>query len=74
MFLILGIIELIFNFKGNNKLLNKISIFLDVTSIFLLLFIKQPYVIALMFVIFIIKSIMLANVNKSVVKNYKCER
>lgn len=74
MFLILGIIELIFNFKGNNKLLNKISIFLDVTSIFLLLFTKQPYVIALMFVIFIIKSIMLANVNKSVVKNYKCER
>ena len=73
MFLILGIIELIFNFKGNNKLLNKISIFLDVTSIFLLLFTKQPYVIALMFVIFIIKSIMLANVNKSVVKNYKCE-
>lgn len=67
MFLILGIIELIFNFKGNNKLLNKISIFLDVTSIFLLLFTKQPYVIALMFVIFIIKSIMLANVNKSVV-------
>ena len=68
MFLILGIIELIFNFKGNNKLINKISIFLDVTSIFVLLFTKQPYVIALMFVIFIIKTIMLANVNKSVVK------
>ena len=74
MFLILGIIELIFNFKGNNKLINKISIFLDVTSIFVLLFTKQPYVIALMFVIFIIKTIMLANVNKSVVKNSKCER
>ena len=73
MFLILGIIELIFNFKGNNKLINKISIFLDVTSIFVLLFTKQPYVIALMFVIFIIKTIMLANVNKSVVKNSKCE-
>ena len=68
MFLILGIIELIFNFKGNNKLINKISIFLDVTSIFVLLFTKQPYVIALMFVIFIIKTIMLANVNKSIVK------
>ena len=74
MFLILGIIELIFNFKGNNKLINKISIFLDVTSIFVLLFTKQPYVIALMFVILIIKTIMLANVNKSVVKNNKCER
>ena len=69
MFLILGIIELIFNFKGNNKLINKISIFLDVTSIFVLLFTKQPYVIALMFVILIIKTIMLANVNKSVTKN-----
>ena len=74
MFLILGIIELIFNFKGNNKLINKISIFLDVTSIFVLLFTKQHYVIALMFVILIIKTIMLANVNKSVVKNSKCER
>ena len=67
-FLILGIIELIFNYKGNNRLLNKISLFLDVISIFVLLFTKQPYVIALMFVIFIIKTIMLANVNKSVVK------
>ena len=74
MFLILGIIELIFNFKGNNKLINKISIFLDVTSIFVLLFTKQPYVIALMFVIFIIKIVMLINVNKSVIKNIKCER
>ena len=73
-FLILGIIELIFNYKGNNRLLNKISLFLDVISIFVLLFTKQPYVIALMFVIFIIKTIMLANVNKSVVKNNKCER
>ena len=69
MFLILGIIELIFNFKGNNKLINKISIFLDVTSIFILIFTKQPYVIALMFVIFIIKIIMLINVNKSIIKN-----
>ena len=68
-FLILGIIELIFNFKENNKLINKISLYLDVTSIFVLLFTKQPYVIALMFVIFIIKIIMLANVNKSVTKN-----
>ena len=73
-FLILGIIELIFNYKRNNRLLNKISLFLDVISIFVLLFTKQPYVIALMFVIFIIKTIMLANVNKSVVKNSKCER
>ena len=69
MFLVLGIIEFIFNFKGNNRLINKISMFLDVTSIFVLLFTKQPYVIALMFVIFIIKTIMLANVNKSVIKN-----
>ena len=74
MFLFLGIIELIFNYKGNNKLINKISIFLDVTSIFVLLCTKQPYVIALMFVIFIIKTIMLVNVNKSVEKNSKCER
>jgi len=73
-FLVLGIVELIFNFKGNNKLINKISIFLDVTSIFVLLFTKQPYVIAVMFVIFIIKTIMLAKVNKSVIKNIKCER
>ena len=73
-FLVLGIVELIFNFKGNNRLINKISMFLDIISIFVLLFTKQPYVIALMFVIFIIKTIMLANVNKSVVKNSKCER
>ena len=74
MFLIVGIIELIFNYKGNNELINKISMFLDMISIFVLLFTKQPYVIALMFVIFIIKIIMLANVNKSVTKNSKCER
>ena len=73
-FLILGIIELIFNYKGNNRLLSKVSICLDVISIFVLLFTKQPYVIALMFIIFIIKIIMLANVNKSVKKNSKCER
>lgn len=74
MFLILGIIELIFNYKGNNGLINKISLFLDVISIFILLFTKQPYVIALMFLIFIIKIVMLLNVNKSVIKNIKCER
>ena len=68
-FLILGITELIFNYKRNNGLINKISVFLDMISIFVLLFTKQPYVIALMFVIFIIKIIMLANVNKSVTKN-----
>ena len=73
-FLVLGIVELIFNFKGNNRLINKMSMFLDIISIFVLLFTKQPYVIALMFLIFIIKTIMLANVNKSVVKNNKCER
>ena len=73
-FLVLGIVELIFNFKGNNRLINRMSMFLDIISIFVLLFTKQPYVIALMFVIFIIKTIMLANVNKSVVKNSKCER
>ena len=74
MFLILGIIELIFNYKGNNGLINKISLFLDVISIFILLFTKQTYVIALMFLIFIIKIVMLLNVNKSVIKNIKCER
>ena len=74
MFLILGIIELVFNCKGNNILINKISLFLDMISIFILLFTKQPYVIALMFIIFIIKIIMLINVNKSVVKNSQCER
>ena len=73
-FLVLGIIELIFNYNGNNSFLNKISMFLDIISIFVLLFTKQPYIIALMFVIFIIKIIMLANVNKSVIKNNKCER
>jgi len=67
-FLVLGIVELIFNFKGNNRLINKISMFLDIISIFVLLFTKQPYVIALMFIIFVIKIIMLANVNKSIVK------
>ena len=70
----LVITELIFNYKGNNGLINKISLFLDVISIFVLLFTKQPYVIALMFVIFIIKIIMYLNVNKSVIKNSKCER
>ena len=74
MFLVLGIIELIFNYKGNNRLINKISMLLDGISIFVLLFTKQPYVIALMFVIFIIKIIMYLNVNKSVIKNSKCER
>ena len=69
MFLILGIIELIFNYKGNNGLINKISLFLDMISIFILLFTKQPYVIALMFLTFIIKFVMLLNVNKSVIKN-----
>ena len=72
-FLFLGIIELIFNYKGNKSLINKISLFLDVISIFIILFTKQPYVIALMFVIFIIKIIMLINVNKSVIKNSECE-
>jgi len=67
-FLVLGIIELIFNYKGNNSLINRISLFFDAISIFILLFTKQPYVISLMFVIFIIKIIMLINVNKSVKK------
>lgn len=67
-FLVLGIIELIFNYKGNNSLINRISLFFGAISIFILLFTKQPYVIALMFVIFIIKIIMLINVNKSVIK------
>lgn len=73
-FLVLGIIEVVLNFKENNRLVNKISILLDIISIFVLLFTKQPYVIALMFIIFIIKIIMLTNVNKSIIKNSKCER
>ena len=68
-FFILGIIELILNFKENNRLINKISMLLDMISIFVLLFTKQTYVIALMFVIFIIKIIMLTNVKKSVINN-----
>lgn len=67
-FCILGIIGLFLNYKGNNSLINKISLFVDAASIFILLFSKQPYVIALMFVLFIIKIIMLSNVNKSVTK------
>ena len=74
LFFVLGIIELVLNYKGNNVLINKISLFIDVISIFVLLFTQQPYVIALMFVIFIIKIIMYLNVNKSVIKNSKCER
>ena len=69
MFLVLGIIEFILNYKGNNGLIKKISLFLDGGSILILLFTNQPYVIALMFVVFIIKIIMLINVNKSVIKN-----
>ena len=69
MFLVLGIIELILNYKGNKIFINKISLFLDVISIFILLFTKQPYVIALMFVVFIIKIILLIKLNKSVIKN-----
>ena len=69
MFLVLGIIELILNYKGNKIFINKISLFLDVISIFILLFTKQPYVIALMFIVFIIKIILLIKVNKSVIKN-----
>ena len=74
LFFVLGIIELVLNYKGNNVLINKISLIIDVISIFVLLFTQQPYVIALMFVIFIIKIIMYLNVNKSVIKNSKCER
>ena len=69
MFLVLGVVELILNYKKNNDLIKKISLFLDVISIFVLLFIKQPYVVALMFIIFIIKVIMMLNVNRSVMKN-----
>ena len=67
-FFVLGIIELIFNNKGNNSLISKISLLLDVISIFILSFTKQPYVIAVMFIIFVIKSTMYLNVNKSVIK------
>ena len=74
LFFVLGITELVLNYKGNNILISKISLYIDVISIFVILFTQQPYVIALMFVIFIIKIIMYLNVNKSVIKNSKCER
>ena len=68
MFLFLGFIELILNYRENNVLIKKVSLFLDMIAIFIILFTKQSYVIALMFVIFVIKIIMLINVNKSVIK------
>ena len=71
---IIGFIELILNYKEKTPIINKISLFLDIISIFILSFIKQPYLIALMFIIFTIKIIMLLNVNKSIMKNIKCER
>ena len=71
---IIGFIELILNYKEKTPIINKISLFLDIISIFILSFTKQPYLIALMFIIFTIKIIMLLNVNKSIMKNIKCER
>ncbi len=65
---VLGIIGLLLNYKENNSLISKISMIVDTISIFILLFSKQPYVIALMFVLFIIKIIMVLNVNKSIQK------
>ena len=73
-YFIIGFIELNLNYKEKTPLINKISLFLDAISIFILSFTKQPYLIALMFIIFTIKIIMLLKVNKSIMKNIKCER
>ena len=68
-FSILGIIELLLSFKENNKLITKISLAIDSLVILFIVFAKQPYVVALMFILFIIKIIMITDVNKSVRKN-----
>ena len=73
-YFIIGFIELILNYKEKRPIINKISLFLDAISIFILSLTKQPYLIALMFIIFTIKIIMLLKVNKSIMKNIKCER
>ena len=73
-YFIVGFIELISNYKEKTPIINKLSLFLDAISIFILSFTKQPYLIALMFIIFTIKIIMLLKVNKSIMKNIKCER
>ena len=73
-YFIIGFIELILNYKEKTPIINKLSLFLDAISIFILSFTKQPYLIALMFIIFTIKIIMLLKVNKSIMKNIKCER
>lgn len=68
-FSILGIIELLLSFKENNKVITKISLAIDSLVMLFIVFTKQPYVIALMFILFIIKIIMITDVNKSVRKN-----
>ena len=68
-FSILGIIELLLSFKENNKLITKISLAIDSLVMLFIVFTKQPYVIALMFILFLIKIIMITDVNKSVRKN-----
>ena len=73
-YFIVGFTELILNYKERTPIINKISLFLDAISIFILSFTNQPYLIALMFIIFTIKIIMLLKVNKSIMKNIKCER
>ena len=73
-YFIVGFIELISNYKEKTPIINKLSLFLDAISIFILSFTNQPYLIALMFIIFTIKIIMLLKVNKSIMKNIKCER
>lgn len=73
-YFIVGFIELILNYKERTPIINKISLFMDIISIFILSFTNQPYLIALMFIMFTIKIIMLLKVNKSIMKNIKCER
>ena len=72
--LILGIIELILNRRKCNNVLNKISLLFDIVSIFIILFINQPYLVALMFFVFVVKVVMLLNVNKSIIKKDICEK
>lgn len=74
MFFILGIIELCLNRRKCNNVLNKISLLFDIVSIFIILFINQPYLVALMFFVFVVKVVMLLNVNKSVIKKDICEK
>ena len=74
MFLILGIIEIILNNRKSNNVLNKISLLFDIVSLFIILFINQTYLAALMFFIFVVKVVVLLNINKRIIKKDICVR